>query len=185
MPVGSLNSDLSQNFGIFGSQVFFSGALSGPVGTELTIGGNGATPVFNYNPFLGNLLLDISISGAGPDTGIGFDSENPSTAISMAARGIMDPNPEGLVTMFSDVPPPPPIASTTPEPGSMLLFGTGALAILRYVRKKSYRHRSLVIANWATRGILANFGIQPKLAESDLAYCKCARVCPPSMCSCK
>ena len=85
-PVGGLDTiTLSNNVGLVGSQVFFSGTLGGTVGTDLTIGGNGATPIFVYDPTQGNLLLDITISSPGQDTGITFDAETPSSLMSRAA----------------------------------------------------------------------------------------------------
>jgi PEP-CTERM motif len=138
MAVGALDPTLALNVG-FDNQVFFSGALGGAIGTELTIGGNGATPVFNYNPLAGNLLLDITVSGAGPDTSISFDAEDPSSVMSRAANGLADPVDVGLVTEFSTIPPPPPPPPTVPEPGTLLLLGTAAPGVLGGARKKWLR----------------------------------------------
>ena len=132
--VGALDPSLILNLG-FDNQVFFSGVLGGSVGSELTIGGNGSTPTFLYNPMAGNLLMDITISGAGPDTGIFFDTEQPSSVTSSAAPGIADPENLGLVTQFSTTPPPPP-HNPVPEPSTLLLLATALMSAALAKRRR-------------------------------------------------
>ena len=139
LSVGSLDVNLSQNADLGSSQLFFQGSLGGSVGSEFTIGGNGATPTYFYDPSMGsNLLIDISISNPGSDRGTFFTAEEFASSISRVTNAFVDPVNIGLVTTFSDVAPPPPVVSTTPEPGSMLLFGTGLAAILRKARRKAW-----------------------------------------------
>jgi hypothetical protein len=64
--VGGLDlTNLNNNFGV-DNQVFFSGALGGPLsGIEFTVTG---TMPFTYDPSLGNLLLNISLSNRDSDS---------------------------------------------------------------------------------------------------------------------
>jgi len=133
--VGGLDIALDNNVGSDTSS-FFSGDLAGFSGTKLTIDG---TSMFHYNPVLGNLLLDINISGAGTDAGIFLDTEEDSTVMSRAAAGLSDPFNIGLVTEFDSMASPP--LSSVPEPRylvlvlvGIMLAGTGIKALRRKAR---------------------------------------------------
>lgn len=106
----------------------FSGTLNGP----LT---NGAFTIpfaqtFNYNPSAGNLLLQISISGAPSNPGgLGLYTMSNGGSLFSRAYDVNDgptninfADSTGLVTQFDT----PAAASTaTPEPGTLLLIGIG------------------------------------------------------------
>jgi hypothetical protein len=119
--LSGLSNTLSNNIGA-DDQLFFSGTLSGliPIGGKLAIVG---TAPFSYDPANGNLLLDISITGAAASPGVGgLDLHNynidPGTTLfgrafteSGGSVGVKQVNDRGgLVTQFDVVTPEPALA---------------------------------------------------------------------------
>jgi|HubBroStandDraft_6_1064221.scaffolds.fasta_scaffold04279_6 hypothetical protein len=138
----TLNSTMSLNGA---TSTVFSGNLSQPWAFGDTLVINLTTP-FTYNPGSGNLLMDILVSGASDAGGlIFFDTNgynnggfNGNTfmgrvycpgGVNCGGVGTVN-NGYGLVTGFSYT------SSTTPEPSSIALFGSGILGLAGVLRRK-------------------------------------------------
>jgi hypothetical protein len=127
--VNGLNGTFADNLG-GDNQVFFSGALGGPIGpaNQFTITGTS----FVYDPSNGNLLLTVSKDGGEFDFGLflDFTSNAPegmfSRAYGFGNSGIADfvENDTGIVTQFSS-----PVVTAVPEPASLWLLVAGMSAI--------------------------------------------------------
>jgi len=124
--IGSLSStNFAGNLGA-DNTVFDSVVLSGAAPSKLIFTG---TP-FLYDPSVGNLLLNISITGATPGSGKGVafqDNEGVGTSIARYQNfGLNNGNGYGLVTEFDS----PSGGAAVPEPGTLSLFGCGLAAAL-------------------------------------------------------
>jgi hypothetical protein len=123
--VGALSTNFSSNIGP-DNETFFSGSLPPyPTGGG-TMTFTLATP-FSFNPALGNLLLDIKISGVTNDSTAVFVAQDGDfgSASSRMVNGLAEGTTGyGLVTTFTVG-----AAGTVPEPGTLSLAMTGMAAV--------------------------------------------------------
>lgn len=118
--LGSNESTFLGNFGTF--------ALGGTLPATLTLLGQ----TINYDPSLGNLLMDVTVSGTSAATGpLGYfagelNGGNVSSAFSGYRGTIADG--AGLVTTFSAVP--------EPATWAMMLLGFGAIGMAMRNRRR-------------------------------------------------
>jgi hypothetical protein len=145
--VNGLSSNLASNVGS-NNQQFATIITSGTTTPSVfTINGSG----FLYDPTAGgNLLLDIFVSGVGPDLAYGY-LDSDATGVSMSrirqfSNGFALADQRARVTMFSYGPgtqppgtePPgtePP--TVTPEPATLSLLGLGLAGIGGWKRRRS------------------------------------------------
>ena len=144
MAVDGLSTTFATNVGADDTIVFngslslssaFTGPGAGPKAFDIIIT---LTTPFNYNPALGNLLLDVRNFSGGHTTQ--FDSQGTADSISRvftntANTGVNTPtadvaDTEGLITQFN-------FGAAVPEPGtwSLLLTGIAAIGIVRWRRR--------------------------------------------------
>lgn len=138
----TLNSQMSLNGS---TSTVFSGNLAQPWAFGDTLVINLSTP-FTYDPGSGNLLMDIMVSGASDAGGLiffdtngynngGFDGNTFMGRVycpggtNCGGVGAIN-NGYGLVTGFSYG------STTTPEPGSLALFGSGIVGAMTLLRRK-------------------------------------------------
>jgi hypothetical protein len=122
--IGSLSStNLAGNIGS-DDTVFESVALSGKAPNTLAFSG----APFLYNPTLGNLLLDISITGGKGGSDVAFeDNEGSGTSLARYQNfGSNDGLGYGLVTEFVSAS----AAPAVPEPGMLSLLCCGLAAVV-------------------------------------------------------
>src|SRR5580698_9952647 len=122
--IGSLSStNLAGNIGS-DDTIFESVALSGKAPNTLAFSG---TP-FLYNPTLGNLLLDISITGGSGGSDVAFeDNEGSGTSLARYQNfGSNDGLGYGLVTEFVSAS----AAPAVPEPAMLSLLCCGLAAVV-------------------------------------------------------
>jgi hypothetical protein len=87
-------------------------------------------PSFRYDPSLGNLLLDVLITNATEGGNVFFDSDGHGLVTSRAwgTGDVGSVDALGLVTTFG--------TSITPEPRTLVLTGSGMLAIAGFVARR-------------------------------------------------
>ena len=96
------SSPLNSNYPISGTgtQTFFDGVLGGTiVGTSFSLSG----PTFNYDPALGNLLIDVQVTNLQMAGHGGLDRDAFTGVVSRAfdSNGVINSDNLGLVTEFS------------------------------------------------------------------------------------
>jgi hypothetical protein len=125
MSVGGLSSastaaNIGSDFSALGTYALTGGASP----STLTFTGN----TFTYDPTLGNLLMTITTTGVtgGIPIPLGnYEADGSGTVTSRAYFGTLTGSDDiGLVTGFDQV------ATSAPEPSSVLLLGTGLLGLL-------------------------------------------------------
>ena len=135
--VNTISSTFASNLGVDNTLVW-SGNINQAwaFGDTLTIM---LTTPFTYNPLNGNLLMDVVGSGVSlPGGNTYFDVNSTSGVttrvycsggIGCGANGIVNTG-YGLVTTFSTG------SSPTPEPGTLVMLGTGILGLAGTLRRK-------------------------------------------------
>jgi hypothetical protein len=132
----TLSSTFASNVGADNTLVF-NGNLAQPWAFGDTLQINLSTP-FTYNPLNGNLLLDVVVTGASQSGGtLYFDTNgynnggfNGNTFLGRVYNSGSISNGYGLVTGFNEG------VSSTPEPSTLLTFGSGILGLAGLARKR-------------------------------------------------
>ena len=131
-PVNGLSTNLPSN--VISESLFADFTADGTTSGGFTVNGN-----FTYDPGLGNLLLEVIATDQAnvPNgSGNGYNDADDTGSVTSRAYCLTGlgcvADSVGLVTTFGTGNAPPPI----PEPGSLVLLGTGLLGAAGALRRK-------------------------------------------------
>jgi hypothetical protein len=132
--VGNLSPNLDSNFitpltVVYANPTFSENLIGGSETFSLVF--NFTTP-FAYDPGAGNLLFDLLISNQNADEGFSRSGPGPILSRAYNTAGFGDgADGVGLRTLIGYQP-----AATTPEPGTILMMGTGILGLAATLRRR-------------------------------------------------
>lgn len=128
---GNLNANVTSPQTLFATLIIAPGTSSAP--STFTVNGNAA---FNYDPTLGNLLMDVTIDNvvSQNSTYLDVDESGSSTSRAFGMGGDGTADASGLVTRFETG-----TTTVTPEPASFAMVGVGMLGLGLIARRRKSR----------------------------------------------